>query len=1303
MRWQRIVGWSLAAVGVLVIVSVAGGLLFLRTASFQRLAIRAIVSDTDEATGGHAEIGGFDFQLSTLTAHLYNVTLRGTEPDSQPPLLHVDKLTVGLKIQSILQRKFTLTELAIEHPVANVEVDREGRNNLPQAPPKQTTSNTSLFDLAAQHVILSNGQVQYNDRTIPVAAELYDLRTNIHFEPSGTRYVGSVSYDKGDLRYDDNPTFSHSLAASFSASPNQFSLQSAELMVGSSALSVSATLSNYSNPVVDGRYDLSLHTQDFSSMAKPVAAAGDLALSGKLHYQQADGQPVLRNVAIEGRISSNEILVDAAQGRLNLRALQGHYNLENGTFHANNVAFETFGGTLSSDISVEHLDTTPIGRIRTTLRRISLQTAQASIRQANVKNISFSGRLDGTVDASWSGSFNHVLGRIDLLLRSSAQQAQRKSSTVLPVTGAIHASYDGPKNVVTFRDTSLQIPSATLVVRGELSNHSNLQLQANSNDLHHLAEILSALGSKQASSLAIAGSASVKGQVQGTMHSPQVSGQFSANHLQVQGSEWRTLQAGFRAGPSQVSVNNAMLVSADKGKASLTAHAVLINWSYLPSNPVTATFSVQKMRIADLQRLANVHYPISGDLSADISVQGSELNPAGIGSARIDDAQVYGEPVQRLAATFQADRSSLMSVLNVNLPAGAASGTLAYTPKTKAYTVHLNAPSVILQKLKTVQARNLGIDGTLTLSANGQGTLDNPQLEASLEIPQLQVRGKSASEMKAELHVSDKRANLTLDSQVGEAKIHSKASVALSSDYDAEASIDTNDVKLEPLLAMYLPNPPQGFQGETELHATIKGPLKDTSRIEAHLTIPTLKASYQSLEVGAASPIRADLVNSVITLQPAEIRGTDTSLRVQGTFPLNGSSSPRLTAQGSVDVRIVKIFDPDVQSSGTVALEVHASGTSTNPAVQGQLRFQDVAISTQDSPLSVQKLNGNLKIIDNSLQLSGLTGEVGGGEVSAGGSISYRPDLQFNITLQSKSVRLRYPEGVRALLDGNLILSGTKDSSILNGRVLIDSLSFTPDFDLSKFSDQFGGTTVPSAPGPLDNIKLAVGLQSKSNLSATSSQISVEGDVNLQVVGTAANPVIVGRTDLTSGELFYRNVRYQLQRGIITFDNPIQTEPTLNVAVTTTVEQYNMTIGLRGPFDRLTTSYTSDPSLSTADVISLIANGQTASEASAAGTSTDSILASQAASQVTGGIQHLAGISSLQIDPLLGGNQNPSARVAVQQRVTKNFLFTFSTDLSQPGTEIVEGDYRINNRWSVSVTRDEVGGVSVDGKFHTKF
>jgi hypothetical protein len=98
------------------------------------------------------------------------------------------------------------------------------------------------------------------------------------------------------------------------------------------------------------------------------------------------------------------------------------------------------------------------------------------------------------------------------------------------------------------------------------------------------------------------------------------------------------------------------------------------------------------------------------------------------------------------------------------------------------------------------------------------------------------------------------------------------------------------------------------------------------------------------------------------------------------------------------------------------------------------------------------------------------------------------------------------------------------------------------------------------------------------------------------------------------------------------------------------------------------------------------------------------MIASQAASEVSSGVQKLAGISSLQIDPLIGGNnQNPSARIALQQRVSKNFLFTFSTDVSQPGEEMVQGEYQLSKRWSVSAARDQLGGVSVDGRFHTRF
>ena len=71
---------------------------------------------------------------------------------------------------------------------------------------------------------------------------------------------------------------------------------------------------------------------------------------------------------------------------------------------------------------------------------------------------------------------------------------------------------------------------------------------------------------------------------------------------------------------------------------------------------------------------------------------------------------------------------------------------------------------------------------------------------------------------------------------------------------------------------------------------------------------------------------------------------------------------------------------------------------------------------------------------------------------------------------------------------------------------------------------------------------------------------------------------------------------------------------------------------------------------------------------------------------------------------LIGGdNANPSARVGIQKRVTKNFTFTFSTDVTQPQSEIVQGEYQLTKRWSVSVVRDQSGGFSMDGRFHTNF
>ena len=1304
MKWQKTIGWVLAVTVAAVLIAAIGGYVYLKSNAFREFAIGKIVEQANQATGGRTQIRAFDFELSSLTAHLYNIVVRGNDPPDTPPLLQIDKLTVGLKIQSILRRKITLRELLIEHPVIHVQLDRDGKNNIPQAPPSPSNTHTSIFDLAVGHAGISRGEINYNDTKTPLDAELSNLQMDVAFEPWATRYRGSVSYDSGRLRYGKYAPLSHSFAANFNATPSDFSIDSASVRVASSTLTLHGRLANYSHPVVAGDYELRLHAQDFSELASKVQPAGDIFLKGQLNYRDEINQNLIQSVDAEGEIASEKLTAVSGDTRMEMRKLQGKYRLAHGTLLAKTIKAELLGGKISVDAEVKRLDATPSSRIHAALQGVSLRAAQQFAGNSKMNRVSITGSVDGMADASWIGNVNNVRAHSDLYLRSG-KVAASPSAREIPVDGVVHANYDGPSGILALRQTILRIPSATLTAEGQVSKHSSLQIHATSNDLRQLVELASAFRPTSAAPPLVSGSGTLNATVHGSMQNPEILAQVSSQNLHVEGSDWKNVEVSLRSNQSQIAISKAILTNVRRGSASLDGSIGLKKWSYLPSNPIRTNVSFRQMPLAELQKLANVRYPVVGDLSGNISVNGSQLDPKGSGSLDVSNGRVYDETIQSLSFKFHTENGAVVSTLNVGTNAGSASSSLNFVPRNKSYKVRLDAPSIALQKLHAVQERNLAVNGIVSISASGQGTLDDPQLDATIQMPKLELKQKSIAGMRADVHVANQQANLTLDSKVAEAAVRARAHVNLADGYETQASIDSAVIPLDVLLASYGTNVPEGFQGQTEFHATLKGPLKDKTKLEAHVTIPRLNASYQSLQIGAAGPIRADYANSTATLQPCELRGTGTSIRLQGRMPIGGATIPALTAQGSIDARILRIISPDLRSSGTAVVDIRAGGSAKSPTVTGQVRLQDIAFSTADTPLGVDKLNATLDIDNERVQISNLSAQAGGGQISAGGSIAYRPSLQFNIAVKGNSVRLRYPEGLRTVLDSNLTLTGNMQASSLKGRVLIDSMSFTPDFDLATFGDQFSSNAAtPAQPGFADTVSLQVAVQSQDNLSATSSQVSLEGSADLRVTGTIANPVITGRTDLTSGELFFRNVRYELQRGLITFDDPNRTKPVLDVSVTTTVEQYNLTLNLRGPFDMLTTSYSSDPPLATADVINLIARGKTTSESAASSQSTDSMIASQAASQFSGGVQKLAGISSLQIDPLFGSNsQNPSARVAIQQRVSKKFLFTFSTDPSQPGNETVQGDYQINKRWSVSVARDQLGGVSVDGRFHTKF
>jgi translocation and assembly module TamB len=1313
MNTRRVIGWTFVGIGLVLLLAIVGVFFLMRSQRFHEYVLAKIEQTASESTGGRVTIQKYDFHWHNLSADVYGLVIHGKEKPGTQPLLEIDHLFADVRIISVLHRTVDLNEIIVDHPVVRYIAYPDGTSNIPEPKtPKKQGSTINVFDLGIKHVLLDRGEIYYQQRKQDLDADLHNLQVEVTFKPLQNRYDGTLSYDQGTLRMGRGRPLPHSLRANFIADRNRADLQSAEMGLGKSRVWLNAHVENYASPQLSGNYRLLVYPQDFREvLSSPDLPSGEITLNGNLAYSAADSRPFMRAVSADGRMSSPQLMVHTAQAHTQIRAVQGRFQLRDGKL-TTAVSAGLLAGQFAATLDMTHLDTTPTSFLKASLNGISLAETRAALRASGVRDLPVTGTLNAYTEAGWTGPITTLRARTDATLKAAVSQKRGVGDTILPVNGSAHATYNGRDNMLTLANTSVRTPKTRITLDGQVSKHSDLKIVARTADVSELKALASSIPStssgsgNKSSDFQISGPMALDASVRGDMKRPQIAGNVNAHDLMVQGDPWKSVQVTFQASPSGIAVPQGSLIAAGQGQAKFALRVGLRDWTYAPSQPLAANLTVRQMPLRELQHMGGVNYPVSGILTADASLQGTQLNPSGNGTLTISKGKVQDQPMD-IALRFRAANQTVTSDLQVRTPAGNLEGTAAYRPQARAYEIHLRAPGVVLAKLETLQARNVPLDGKLSFRADGSATLDDPQLQASLEIPKLQIKDSSVQAIHSNLNVAHHRAQFNLDSNLANSYVQAKGTVDLRDDYPADLSLDTRAIPIESLMALYKPLPNRDLHGQIEMHASARGPLKDKNRMQAHLVIPTLRATYQTLQIGNVQPIRADYQNAVLRLEPSQIQGTGTSLRFEGSVPLEASNQPAtLNLVGNVDLHIIRLFSPDVQSGGTVNLDLRANRTAGNVGVGGQVRFDKVRFATLSSPLGVQNLNGVLNVANNQVQITSLQGETGGGTISAGGTVTYSPQVAANVSLQAKNVRLRYPDGMRAVIDSDLALSGDAQQGALDGRVLISSLGFTSDFDLAKFMSQFSGNPAspPPSSGFMQNLKLNVAVQSTSDLQLVNSQLSLEGQVNLRVSGTAAQPVILGRTTLSNGDIFFNNRRYRLERGILNFTNPNETNPDVNMLITTSIEQYNLSVTLMGPVDRLRTTYVSDPPLPPVDIINLIARGQTTEEGTPSSLDANTVLANGLAGQVSSRVQKLAGLSSLQIDPLLGGNNtNPTARIAMQQRVTRNFLFTFSTDVTDAQREVVQGEYQITPRWSVSAQRSEIGGYALDAKFHSSF
>src|SRR5437868_10321720 len=476
MALTKKLGW----VALIVVMIVAGltlmGFVTLRSRWFHGFLLSKIQQQASEAIGGQDEINNFNFHLSTLTADAYGIVIHGTEAAGTRPLLTADQLTVRLKIVSLLKKKVDLNEIILRHPVARVVTKKDGTTNLPTLPKKNNSQSTNLFDLGIRHVLLTDGEIYYNDVKAPLNADLHDFELEVKSAIAGDSYDGSLSYRDGHLEYGKLKPLPHELSASFTASRNDFRFKPLILRIARSSFQLDGTVHDFSNPRAEGKYRITVYPQDFrSALGNSSLPSGELSLMGGLRYQHDAAIPMLRSVVLDGQLASRELLVNSPQLRTTLSNLRGQFQLANGNLQGHHIVVELLGGRLTADLSMRKLDSMPVSKAQASLEAISLDSMKSAVRSGNIRQLPISGAVTGTADASWVGSIQTLRARSDLNLRGAIKSAQMGVTTV-PLNGAVHVTYDGPSGAVGITNTLLTTPRTRITINGTAGQHLNLNL-----------------------------------------------------------------------------------------------------------------------------------------------------------------------------------------------------------------------------------------------------------------------------------------------------------------------------------------------------------------------------------------------------------------------------------------------------------------------------------------------------------------------------------------------------------------------------------------------------------------------------------------------------------------------------------------------------------------------------------------------------------------------------------------------------------------------------------------------------------
>jgi hypothetical protein len=847
-----------------------------------------------------------------------------------------------------------------------------------------------------------------------------------------------------------------------------------------------------------------------------------------------------------------------------------------------------------------------------------------------------------------------------------------------------------------------------------------------------LAGLMTAFGAST-TAIPIDGIGRFDGVMLGAFRRPRIEGRFVGDEIRTWGVTWGQVDADF------VVEDNYAFVSRSVIRDGFSRMDVSGQFSLgFPrkdaGEEINARVKIDTRTVKDFLSAFDLEdYDIDGLLSGDFHLYGQYTQPYGFGRLAITRGTAYGEPFAEGAGALRFEGAGVRLDGLTLLKGGATVTGAAYIGWNGTYSFNADARSMAVETLAAAaMERGPGFTGLADFSATGSGTFDQPRYDVKFGIRDLFYGDEGVGEVTGRLSVRDKVLVYELEAASTRLAVSGTGRIAMTDEMDAELSFRVTDTSLDPYVRAFQPQ----FSPFTSAIASgairVVGELYNPDALRVDVEMDNVNLRFFDYELKNAGRIQLSVDRQVLQVNALRLVGEDTELDLAGSVDLP-KGELALTASGAANLAVLQGFLPDVRTSGRAEVAARVTGPSDSPVVSGTALLSDGRLRHFAIPHALEAVNGIVTFNASGVRLDGLHGRIGGGAVQFGGRIGLSGYTlsEFDVTATGTDMRLRFPEGMRSLVDADLALRGTREAPVLSGLVQVKNALWARPFDTSGGLFDFANrpSSLPTVAGaiterPEGAISYDIRLVAPSTLHIENDQARIVASADVNLRGTYERPVVLGRADIQRGDVRFEGRRYLVTRGSLDFTNPDRIQPFFDVEAETRVrvpgQTYRVVLRMAGTTERLQPEFTSDPPLPPLDILTMLFSDATPSgdvELAAQQRPNERqqrLLEARATRALTGTlsaevgrvVQDTFGVDSFQITPLLVDpyqqsarlNVNPSARITIGKRISERIYLTYARSLSSSERDeiiLLEFDQSETLGWVLSQNEDRTYALEV--------